>query len=57
MPPRHRNNIAMVKPTKPRKITLRNGRIFYAKYKRVKRDALPDKVTIRHRYKRRARRE
>lgn len=37
----------------PKKVTLPNGRNFYAKYKRVKRDSLPDNVTIKYTYKRR----
>ena len=53
MPPRHRNNIVMIKLAMPKKVTLPNGRTFYAKYKRVKRDSLPDNVTIKYTYKRR----
>ena len=53
MPPRHRNNIVMIKLAMPKKVTLPNGRTFYAKYKRVKGDSLPDNVTIKYTYKRR----
>ena len=57
MPPRHRNNIVMVKLAMPRKVTLPNGRVFYAKYIRVKRNALPNNVSIKSTCKRRARRD
>ena len=43
----------MVKLTKPKKVTLPNGRTFYAKHKRVNRNALPNNVTIKRMYKRR----
>ena len=52
MPPR--NNIVMVKRQNPKRVVLPNGRTFYAKYKRVDRDALPPNVTIRRKYKQRA---
>ena len=52
MPPR--NNIVMVKRQNPKRVVLPKGRTFYAKYKRVDRDALPPNVTIRRKYKQRA---
>ena len=52
MPPR--NNIVMIKRENPKRVELPNGRIFYAKYKRVDRDALPPNIRIMRRYKQRA---
>ena len=52
MPPR--NNIVMIKRKNPKKVVLPNGRVFYAKYKRVDRDALPPNIRIMRRYKQRA---
>ena len=52
MPPR--NNIVMIKRENPKRVVLPNGRIFYAKYKRVDRDALPPNIQIMRRYKQRA---
>ena len=52
MPPR--NNIVMIKRQNPKRVDLPNGRTFYAKYKRVDRDALPPNIQIRRRYKQRA---
>ena len=52
MPPR--NNIVMIKRENPKRVELPNGRIFYAKYKRVDRNALPPNIQIMRRYKRRA---
>ena len=52
MPPR--NNIVMIKRKNPKKVFLPNGRVFYAKYKRVDRDALPPNIRIMRRYKQRA---
>ena len=43
----------MVKLSKPKKVTLPNGRTFYAKHKRVNRNALPNNVTIKRTNKRR----
>ena len=44
MPPRHRNNIALVKNARPKRVTFPNGRV-------TKRSALTDNVTIRCTYK------
>ena len=52
MPPR--NNIVMIKRENPKRVVLPNGRVFYAKYKRVDRDALPPNIRIMRRYKQRA---
>ena len=52
MPPR--NNIVMIKRQHPKKVVLPNGRVFYAKYKRVDQDALPPNIQIMRRYKQRA---
>ena len=52
MPPR--NNIVMIKRQKPKRVELPDGRVFYAKYKRVDKDALPPNVQIMRRYKWRA---
>ena len=51
MPPR--NNIVMIKRENPKRVVLPNGRVFYAKYKRVDRDALPPNIQIMRRYKQR----
>ena len=49
-----RNNIVMIKRANPKRVQLPNGRVFYAKYKRVAREALPANIRIRRRYKQRA---
>ena len=49
-----RNNIVMIKRHSPKRVELPNGRVFYAKYQRVARDALPPNVRIMRRYKKRA---
>ena len=38
----------------PKKVTLPNGRTFYAKYQRVPRSQLPPNVTMKRRYRTRA---
>ena len=38
----------------PKKVTLPNGRTFYAKYQRVPRSQLPPNVIMKKKYKRRA---
>ena len=38
----------------PKKVTLPNGRTFYAKYARVPRSHIPDNVIMKKKYKRRA---
>ena len=49
MPPR--DNIILIKRENPKKVTLPNGRTFYAKYKRVGRAALPGNVRIQRKRK------
>ena len=52
MPPR--DNIVMIKRATPKRVQLPDGRVFYAKYKRVSRNALPGNIRIRRKYKQRA---
>ena len=49
-----RDRIVMVKRQTPKKVTLTNARIFYAKYKRATRANLPTKVRLERPYKQRA---
>ena len=49
MPPR--DNIVLIKRENPKRVQLPNGRIFYAKYKRVSRKALPGNVRIQRKRK------
>ena len=49
-----RDNIVLIKRKNPKKVELPNGRVFYAKYQRVSRDALPGNVRIKRKYKKRA---
>lgn len=46
MPPKSTNNIVMVRKTVSKKVDLLDGRIFYAKYKRATKAALPANVRI-----------
>ena len=46
-----RNNIVLVKRATPKRIQLPESRTFYAKYKRVDRNALPHNVTLNRTYK------
>ena len=46
-----RNNIAMVKIDVPKKVTLPNGRVLYAKYKRVTTQWLPGGTKIARTYR------
>ena len=48
---RRRNNVVMVKRDVPKKVTLPNGRVFYAKYKRVTTQSLPAGLRIARTYK------
>ena len=48
---RRRNDIVMVKRDVPKKVTLPNGRVFYAKYKRITTQSLPAGVRIARTYK------
>ena len=47
----------MVMLWQPKKVTLPNSTTFYARYKRLGGNVLPDNVTINHTYQQRARRE
>ena len=49
----HRNNFAMEKLDTLKKVALPKGTTFYAKYKRVEINLLPDNLRIRRTYKRR----
>ena len=49
-----RNRIIMVKRQNPKKVTLLNGRTFYAKYKRTTRAELPANVFLQRGYRQRA---
>lgn len=42
-----RNNILMVKRQTPKRVESPNGRVFYAKYKRVDKNGLPASIRIR----------
>ena len=46
-----RNNIVMVKIDVPKKVTLPNGRVLYAKYKRVTTQWLPGGTKIARTYR------
>ena len=48
---RRRNNIVLVKRDAPHKVTLLNGRTFYAKYRRVTKEYLPGSTKIARTYK------
>ena len=49
-----RNRIIMVKRQNPKRVTLPNGRTFYAKYKRKTRAELPANVHLQRAYRQRA---
>ena len=44
----------MIKRENPKRVVLPNGRVFYAKYKRADKDALPPNIQIMRSYKQRA---
>ena len=46
-----RDNIVLIKRENPKRVQLPNGRVFYAKYKRVGRAALPGNVRIQRKRK------
>ena len=50
---RGKNNYVMRRLDTLKKVTLPNGRTFYAKYRRVPRSQLSDYVIMKRRYKRR----
>ena len=49
-----KKNYAMVKLNVPKRITVPNGRIFIARYKRIKRSELPPNIVMRRTYTQRA---
>ena len=49
-----RNRIIIVKRQTPKRVTLPNGRTFYAKYKRTTRAELPANIHLQRPYKQRA---
>ena len=49
-----RNRIIMIKRQTPKRVTLPNGRTFFAKYKRTTRAELPANVVLQRGYKQRA---
>ena len=49
-----RNRIIMVERQNPKRVTLPNGRTFYAKYKRTTRAELPANVHLQRGYRQRA---
>ena len=51
---RRKNNYVMKKLDAPKRVTLPNRRVFYAKYKRVKRSELPPNIILRRNYRQRA---
>ena len=51
---RRKNNRVMKRLDTPKKVTLPNGRTFYAKYQSIPRSQLPPKVIMKRRYRTRA---
>ena len=51
---RRKNNYVMRRLDTSKKVTLPNGRTFYAKYQRVPRSLLPPNVIMKRRYTTRA---
>ena len=51
---RRKRNYAMEKLNVPKRVTLRNGRTFVARYKRISRDDLPLNIRMRRTYRQRA---
>ena len=51
---RRKNSYVMRRLDTPKKVTLSNGRTFYAKYQRVPRSQLPPNVIMKRRYRRRS---
>ena len=49
-----KKNCAMVKLNVPKRVTLPNGRTFFAWYKRIKRSELPPNIVMRRTYTQRA---
>ena len=51
---RRKENYPMRKLDVPKRVTLPNGRTFYARYERIKRQDLPANIRMRRTYKKRA---
>ena len=51
---RRKENYAMKKLDVPKRVTLPNGRTFFARYKRIKREELPHEIIMRRTYRQRA---
>ena len=51
---RRKENYAMKKLDVPKRVTLPNGRTFFARYKRIKREELPPEIIVRRTYRQRA---
>ena len=51
---RRKNNYVIRKLGVPKRVTLPNGRIFTARYKRVSRSQLPSNVILRRTYRQKA---
>ena len=51
---KRKKNYAMMKLATPKRVTLPNGRTFFARYKRIPRDHLPPHVNMSRTYTRRA---
>ena len=51
---RRNENYAMKKLDVPKRVTLPNGRTFFARYKRIKREELPPEIIMRRTYGQRA---
>ena len=51
---RRKENYAMKKLDVPKRVTLPNGRTFFARYKRIKREELPPEIIMKRTYRQRA---
>ena len=51
---RRKENYEMKKLDVPKRVTLPNGRTFFARYKRIKREELPPEIIMRRTYRQRA---
>ena len=51
---RRKKNYAMMKLNVPKRVTLRNGRTFVARYNKISRDQLPSNIVMRRTYTQRA---
>ena len=54
---RRKENYPMRKLDVPKRVTLPNGRTFYARYERIKRQDLPANIRMKRTYKQRAARQ